>query len=306
MQVQLQNVFLLAAVLAVAASLLIWTMVAYRAIQGIPTLPYQPRRRVPWRWSDWLMVFLAYFALAECVALLDDFLFGLKTASPATSGNADELKTAHPLVVLLYADRSVWTLLLSVLVGIVVAPIIEEFLFRLLLQGWLEAVESRVRRRIVVLRRLVPGTAPVLVTSLLFGAMHYRALPPEMDPDWLARMFARGALVGLLTLAVGVWLVRFRTGATACDFGFVPSKLWADVGLGLLAFSAVAAPIYLLQFVLKLLLPEDPVVDPITLFFLAMVLGTLYYRTHRIVPSIVLHMALNATSLAMAWYYFAQ
>jgi membrane protease YdiL (CAAX protease family) len=32
-----------------------------------------------------------------------------------------------------------------------------------------------------------------------------------------------------------------------------------------------------------------------------LVLGLLYYRTHRIVPSVVLHMSLNLTTLAMAW-----
>ena len=42
--------------------------------------------------------------------------------------------------------------------------------------------------------------------------------------------------------------------------------------------------------------------DPIPLFFLALVLGTLYHRTHRIAPSLVLHMAFNATSIAL---YFA-
>ena len=35
--------------------------------------------------------------------------------------------------------------------------------------------------------------------------------------------------------------------------------------------------------------------------FLALVLGALYYRTHRIVPAIVLHMAFNATNLFILW-----
>ena len=38
--------------------------------------------------------------------------------------------------------------------------------------------------------------------------------------------------------------------------------------------------------------------DPIPLFFLALVFGALYHRTHRIAPSLVLHMAFNATSIA--------
>jgi membrane protease YdiL (CAAX protease family) len=41
--------------------------------------------------------------------------------------------------------------------------------------------------------------------------------------------------------------------------------------------------------------------DPVALFILALVLGTLYYRTHRIVPSIVTHAAFNATTLLLLW-----
>jgi membrane protease YdiL (CAAX protease family) len=47
-------------------------------------------------------------------------------------------------------------------------------------------------------------------------------------------------------------------------------------------------------------LPKDVVADPIPIFFLALVLGTLYYRTHRIAASLVLHMAFNATGVAIA------
>ena len=37
--------------------------------------------------------------------------------------------------------------------------------------------------------------------------------------------------------------------------------------------------------------------DPIPLFFLALTLGYLYRRTHRIAPCVFLHMAFNATSV---------
>jgi len=39
--------------------------------------------------------------------------------------------------------------------------------------------------------------------------------------------------------------------------------------------------------------------DPIPLFFLALGLGYLYYRTHRIIPCIAMHALFNAFSLAM-------
>jgi membrane protease YdiL (CAAX protease family) len=39
--------------------------------------------------------------------------------------------------------------------------------------------------------------------------------------------------------------------------------------------------------------------DPIPLFLLAMILGYLYQRTHRIWPSMVLHFTVNFVSMAM-------
>ncbi len=79
----------------------------------------------------------------------------------------------------------------------------------------------------------------------------------------------------------------------------MPKKFFGDVALGLVAFMAVAAPIYVLQGVLQMHLKEVAA-DPITLTVFAAVLGFLYFRTHRLVPSILLHMALNGTSLLLA------
>jgi membrane protease YdiL (CAAX protease family) len=38
------------------------------------------------------------------------------------------------------------------------------------------------------------------------------------------------------------------------------------------------------------------------LFPLAVVLGTLYYRTHRMAPSVAVHAALNATSATLLFW----
>ena len=45
--------------------------------------------------------------------------------------------------------------------------------------------------------------------------------------------------------------------------------------------------------------------DPIPLFVLALILGYVYQRTHRIVPCIVLHMLFNAFSLTLVWIQIA-
>jgi membrane protease YdiL (CAAX protease family) len=50
---------------------------------------------------------------------------------------------------------------------------------------------------------------------------------------------------------------------------------------------------------LSYILPKKFAPDPIPIFFFAIALGLLYNRTHRALPSIAVHMALNAASLAM-------
>jgi hypothetical protein len=97
-------------------------------------------------------------------------------------------------------------------------------------------------------------------------------------------------------------LVRSAKGQVLGYGHYSPAS---QIRVRLLAFGAVAAPLYFMQGTLGTLMPGSPWVDPITLTCFALVLGTLYYRTHRIVPSIVLHMALNATSVAMAWWFFS-
>jgi membrane protease YdiL (CAAX protease family) len=177
----------------------------------------------------------------------------------------------------------------------------EEFFFRVLLQGWLEAAERRHRRQLPTLRRLLPHGGPaVIATSLVFARLHARVGTEQYSVSYVAGMLVGQAAVNLLALAFALFWVRARAGATARDLGWAPEHLWSDVRTGLVAFAAVAVPIYAIQFLFWSLLPEGVAADPAPLFFFALVLGSLYYRTHRIVPAIVLHMSLNACSL-MLW-----
>jgi membrane protease YdiL (CAAX protease family) len=56
-----------------------------------------------------------------------------------------------------------------------------------------------------------------------------------------------------------------------------------------------------MQFYIPLLLPDYIAPDPIPLFFFSVALGAIYHRTHRLAPLIVLHAALNGTSLMLVW-----
>lgn len=122
----------------------------------------------------------------------------------------------HPIVESLERDGHASSFAMATLVTVVAAPLVEEIVFRLALQGWLEARERRWRRRYNLWRGLPRGLPPILISSFVFAAVHFSAGPA-----------------------------------------------------------------------------------PVALFFLALVLGYLYQRTHRILPSIVTHAAFNATSMVM-------
>jgi hypothetical protein len=145
----------------------------------------------------------------------------------------------------------------------------------------------------------VPGVLPVLVASALFAAIHARPPKPDEEAGLTLPLMAADATARLVTIALFVWLLKALSGATARDMGLVREKFWADVRLGLLAFLAIGIPVYLIQEAFVRLLPKSVVPDPIALIFLALALGLLYYRTHRIVPAVTLHLALNATSIAI-------
>jgi len=283
------------------ASLFVGSLIVWRLRSKLPVLPYQNRRQVPWRAWQVMAVFLVMeFPLLAGLVL--SLLLEPQAAGPGVSQTAGEVDVRHVIEDLLRADPSPTTWLLCILVAVVVAPIIEEFTYRLILQGWLEAEERLCRRRIPELRRLIPGVIPVLLVSLLFAARHFRLASCPIEADLIKQILVFQAVWSTFVFTFTVMFLRIFSGATAADFGFVGKKFLADVRLGLLACAGIVAPLLFLQIgVTTYILPDYVAADPIPLFFLALVLGTVYYRTHRITPAIVIHMAFNATSLVLAW-----
>jgi membrane protease YdiL (CAAX protease family) len=271
----------------------VWSWVGVQASQGRPAIPLRPRRPVPWDGWDVMMILALYFSAATAALWILSPRPPRGEAKPVQQAAGPEEKNEHPVVQLWRQDPRWATKLLSAVAAVIVAPVVEEFLFRLLLQGWLEKADRRLRRR---LRLLLPGALPIATVAALFAAMHYRSGPPAHDAATIIRALLGNAAAGLVTVALGAAWLRSRSGAAWDDFGIEPRRIGRACGLGLAAFLAVAPPIYLLQmWLVKWVSPGTA--DPITLFFFALVLGVLYYRTHRIVPAIALHMALNGTSL---------
>lgn len=280
----------------------VWTFLASCIARREPVLPCAPRRPVPWRGSDVLLILMVYFFVPPLLMAGQLWMSGKAPALPPVMDNpppvVEKVQVAHPVIELLQSRPGLSTWLVCLLAVVVVAPVVEEVLFRLVVQGWLESLEARTP----ALKRLWPrirGFWPIGLASLLFALLHFRTAQPSMAPAKVESLLAGVAAWNLVTLGMVATVLIGRRGASWQDLGIVPQRLLGDVWLGLVAFLAMAVPLYLLQISLQML-TSAVAVDPITLSLFAMVLGLLYFRTHRLVPSIVLHMALNGTSLLLA------
>jgi membrane protease YdiL (CAAX protease family) len=266
----------------VCGGLVVWGLMACRAWRRQPVLPHEPRRPVPWGANAlatillfWLLGLLAGSWLANRVTGqptgpltvaahyaisavgLATFIFGIcvtkyqAAASLADLGlDASRLahdigvgvaaflasivplfgletllerlvKYDHPLVESVRAHPDTAMFVSATIAAVVAAPIFEEFLFRVLLQGWFEALEARRRDARGISPTAGPSWWPIALSALLFAMMH------------------------------------LGNGAA-----------------------------------------------PIPLFFFAVVLGYLYQRTHRLWPSLVTHLLLNAGSMLILWSQF--
>ncbi len=288
------NLFALVFFVSVFAA---WAYLLTRYAQKKPLLKIESRRDVPWNGFDLALLFMIYLMLNVFAVVL--YTDGQASPVPE-SVSTDSGTTTHPLIhfVLEGKPAMIW---LAVVVAVVVAPLVEEILFRLFLQGWLEKVDRHKRHTHPFWQLARWGTMPVVLTSFLFAMMHFRVGQTVDDLDALGKLLLLNAVVGIFTILFGiVWAVKVR-GATARDLGFSLPSLGRDLFTGVVAFLAISIPLFSAQKFLFDLFPEWLAVDPIPLFFFSLLAGTLYLRTHRIVPAIALHMSLNGFSMLMLW-----
>lgn len=289
-------------VLALLASIAIWLRLWWHPEELDETVPHRPRNPVPWNVLDVMLVLLLYAGLTGVGFEAVEWLMGEEADRRPAVVDVEQSDASHP-VARLIQNGGLGALALAIISAAIVAPIVEEFLFRVLLQGWLERVGAAIRPRAPTFRHYLPrGLGPVALAAFLFAMLHFRVDAPAVSVRFLCYALAANAVASVLVMIIAVGLLKARCGASAEDFGWQPGAFWGDVRMGLWAFLATAAPIYLLQASLAASLPAYVSVDPLTLFPVALVLGTLYFRTHRLLPAITYHMALNSVSLAMALY----
>lgn len=277
--------------IAIAASLGLWACLFAHWRRGRRVLPRQMRRPVPWGGREAIGVFLIHLMTLAAMSQI----FSQLVPTPSAEGPEE---TTHFAIRLLLGEHNPWAIAWAVMAVVLITPLAEEFVYRLVIQGWLESTEPLLRRRFSSLRRL-PGVLPLLFSAGLFAFLHARGASPRIDSTGLLLLLTGMALGNLLVVLSGVCWLRFGSGATWADLGWEPRRIPKDVALGLLGYLAALAPVFLVQWIALCLLPEDVAPDPAGIFIFALSLGWLYQRTHRLTPSIVCHMALNAQTVLL-------
>jgi membrane protease YdiL (CAAX protease family) len=280
-----------------ALSVVAWSVVARRVWCQQPIVPLAPRRGVPWRFADLLMIaafyVLAQFAFVQIGALVAKSTAGIEdldiwqdSAEGATSAMkltvvsaaniATNLVTIAFALLWIFAYRNVtWADLgwrpdivrNDVRLGVMTFAAIAAPIYGL--QAYLSQFVNQQHPLIEVLSR---ERTPLL---MILGGVSAVAVAPFAE-----ELFFRVLLQGWLESA-GAASVGPAEHSTE-PIEPTPRRT------AILATSLIFALLHL-----------GHGAAPIPLFFLALALGYLYQRTHRLLPSVTVHFLLNACSYAM-------
>jgi membrane protease YdiL (CAAX protease family) len=207
---------------------------------------------------------LAHDVTTGIMACLAAFapVFGVLILIDYLQGGIEE--SHHPLVEMVLRTRDYFVMVMASIAAVVIAPICEEIAFRLLLQGWLEKWEDE-------------------KLGWREGASNESV---QMSNDECRMTNEEQASRENRPLAAGHSSIPFpsgdppRKGLAGLPYGWLPvvvsSFLFAlaHVGYGW---------------------------EPVPLFVLALILGNVYQRTHRIVPCMVAHALFNLVTVVKLW-----
>src|SRR3954447_483487 len=177
-----------------------------------------------------------------------------------------EETSGHPLIKMVTSGQpDIGVLVMTGVAAVIIAPICEEITFRLLLQGWLEKWEDR-----------------------WLGWRVQEA--PQSSDDLDVSTGDKAPLVGVETAEPGN--SPFITGASPTS-AEPPRRGVFGLPYGVFPIVVSALLFGLAHF------GYGP--EPVPIFMLGLVLGFVYQRTHRIVPSIVAHSLFNLFTMIVLW-----
>lgn len=192
-----------------------------------------------------------------------------------------KFESEHPLIEMVERGQNFTIFAVAVFLAVGVAPLAEEFLFRVLLQGWLEARQTRGMAERQLNAGILGNSATRVENAESPAAVSVDSDNPYAAPPAIPLSLPNSAAPtpNAATLDAQIALVAGQ---------LVPG--WAPLVTSAVIFALLHAT-------------QGP--DPIALLPLALVLGYLYRQTHRLVPSLVAHAFLNATSMLLLWLNLA-
>lgn len=284
------------------AFLLTWTFLTIRLSSGKGILPKQsPLRRARWRGDACFLILGSFVAIPSFALAVMMFLAPENLTGKSTGGSAEkpavvqenDSQTEHTALVFLEKNPSPLKFLFMASYIALVAPFFEEFIFRLIIQGWFDAREREIFRR-----KRGNGWRSVILVAILFSLMHFRKATPTYPSEHeLGIQFGTLAVTSILILAFSIWLLKKPLGLNWREIGLDFRSWKKDLCLGALGFGAAAEATYLLQAVLAAPLKNYCAPDFIALIPIALVFGILYWRTRRLLPGFTAHAIFNGFSI---------
>jgi membrane protease YdiL (CAAX protease family) len=244
------------------------------------------------RWQANIRLGLAAFCLVTPLVLGLYFVVHLLTPS-----------TPHPLEELIQQPHFGFEWGLIAFGAVIAAPLLEEWLFRGLLQGWLR-------------RASLWGHLVIALLALTAGIL--QSLPQAKPPDdrivWEALVFSWIVVTVYTAGVLRIWWPVFQSGLR--HFVEPPGESSAPTPMPVEGQTPVLLPqgprweafkvdnarwaIVGSAMIFALLHVHWP--DPVALFPLGLVLGWLAYRTQSLIPGIVLHTMFNAVAFGALWF----
>lgn len=189
-----------------------------------------------------------------------------------------DIPAGHPLLDQMSATPDLTVFAVAMTAAVIVAPVFEEIVYRLLLQGGLERLEDEYVGW--------PFSRPTRASKRLVEEL------AEEDNALAGQQEVSDSATTAPTHAAGE--EQFETTIESEELPpMAPGGpgMWPGLSHGW-------APILISSFLFALAhLGNGP--SPIPLFAMAMFLGYAYQRTHRILPSIIAHVVLNLTSVTV-------
>ena len=273
------------------------------------------------RYSLWHCNVLELLIAAWLFLFLPSLTYPILYSSPTTPEEQSELdipqtftteifkkdspNESHPVLRLVQTKN--WTFIgLGFYMACILAPINEELLFRAglqnCLQGFLTQLFKKRQNLSVETCRWVISTISIVLPALFFALIHYRSEAVANESiERVARSITNACVAWtLFTVICYSYLFFVRQLRVRDLFG-----TWHEAP-GLAFFGVkwiwILIPSYALAVVLliiRFLTNTHFLPDPFCLIPLALAFGFLYYRTQSILPTIVLHILFNLTSLCL-------